>query len=134
AGEQAGVVESVKAASDIYAPVSGEVVAVNGALGDSPERVDSDPYGSWVYHRGPAVPAQLDTLLDAAGHDQAAGDCFTPRRAAPGRAPDRCAAPGPGGPRAIAATPLPVRRRVPCRRWRRRCRRPPGRQSPACHP
>lgn len=73
AGEQAGVVESVKAASDIYAPVSGEVVAVNGALVDSPELINSEPYGSWFYQLRPTDSAELGKLLDAAGYEQAAG-------------------------------------------------------------
>ncbi|HLT04722.1 MAG TPA: glycine cleavage system protein GcvH [Pseudomonas sp.] len=72
AGEQAGVVESVKAASDIYAPVSGEVVAVNGALGDSPELVNGDPYGSWFYQLRPSDVTELEKLLDAAGYEQVA--------------------------------------------------------------
>lgn len=72
AGEQAGVVESVKAASDIYAPVSGEVVAVNGALGDSPELINGEPYGSWFYQLRPTDAAELEKLLDAAGYEQVA--------------------------------------------------------------
>lgn len=66
AGEQAGVVESVKTASDIHAPVSGEVVEVNPALEDDPEIINSDPYGKgWIYKIRPANPAQLDSLLSA---------------------------------------------------------------------
>lgn len=68
AGQEAGVVESVKAASDIYAPVSGEVIAINEALADSPEQVNSDPYGAWFFKLKPAAVAELDTLLDAAGY------------------------------------------------------------------
>lgn len=49
AGDAAGVVESVKAASDIYAPVGGEVIAVNEALADSPERLNEEPYGAWIF-------------------------------------------------------------------------------------
>lgn len=71
AGEQAGVVESVKAASDIYAPVSGEVIAINEALADSPEQVNSDPYGSWFFRLQPSDKAELDKLLDAAGYQAA---------------------------------------------------------------
>ncbi len=70
-GQEAGVVESVKAASDIYAPVSGEVVAINEALADSPELVNSDPYGSWFFRLQPSDPAQLDKLLDATGYQAA---------------------------------------------------------------
>ncbi|MFC3607664.1 glycine cleavage system protein GcvH [Stutzerimonas tarimensis] len=65
AGEDAGVVESVKAASDIYAPVSGEVIAINALLTDSPEQVNGDPYGSWFFRLKPNDPAELDKLLDA---------------------------------------------------------------------
>ncbi|OEC47431.1 glycine cleavage system protein H [Pseudomonas sp. 1D4] len=68
AGQEAGVVESVKAASDIYAPVSGEVIAINEELADSPERVNSDPYGAWFFKLKPANTAELDKLLDAAGY------------------------------------------------------------------
>ena len=71
AGQEAGVVESVKAASDIYAPVSGEVVAINEALADSPELVNSDPYGSWFFRLQPSDKAELDKLLDAAGYQAA---------------------------------------------------------------
>ncbi|MCG6541199.1 glycine cleavage system protein GcvH [Pseudomonas sp. KSR10] len=68
AGQQAGVVESVKAASDIYAPISGEVVAVNDQLTDSPEMVNSEPYGSWFFRLQPNDASELDKLLDAAGY------------------------------------------------------------------
>lgn len=68
AGQQAGVVESVKAASDIYAPVSGEVLAINEALTDSPESVNGDPYGSWFFRLQPSAAAELDKLLDAEGY------------------------------------------------------------------
>ncbi|HBB80145.1 glycine cleavage system protein H [Stutzerimonas xanthomarina] len=65
AGQQAGVVESVKAASDIYAPVSGEVIAVNEQLADTPELVNNEPYGSWFFRLQPSDPAELDKLLSA---------------------------------------------------------------------
>ena len=65
AGQQAGVVESVKAASDIYAPVSGEVIAVNEQLADTPELVNNEPYGSWFFRLQPSDPAELDKLLNA---------------------------------------------------------------------
>lgn len=74
AGDAAGVVESVKAASDIYAPVSGEVIAVNEALSDSPEALNSDPYASWIFKLKPSNPAELDKLLDAAGYTAAIGE------------------------------------------------------------
>ena len=67
-GQEAGVVESVKAASDIYAPLAGEVIAINEALPDSPEAVNSDPYGSWFFKLQPSDIAQLDELLDAAAY------------------------------------------------------------------
>ncbi len=66
AGDEAGVVESVKAASDIYAPVSGSVVAVNEALDDAPETVNQDPYGDgWFFKIQPDDIAELDELLDS---------------------------------------------------------------------
>jgi glycine cleavage system H protein len=74
AGEQAGVVESVKAASDIYAPISGEVIAINEELGGSPELLNSDPYGAWIFKLKPSDKAELDKLLDAAGYKAAIGE------------------------------------------------------------
>ncbi|TRX75188.1 glycine cleavage system protein GcvH [Pseudomonas mangiferae] len=71
AGQEAGVVESVKAASDIYAPLGGEVVAVNETLGDSPEAVNGDPYGSWFFKLKPSDPAELEKLLDAGAYQAA---------------------------------------------------------------
>lgn len=66
AGDEAGVVESVKAASDIYAPVSGEIVAVNEALVDAPEIVNGDPYGDgWLYKIKVSDASELDKLLSA---------------------------------------------------------------------
>ena len=65
-GEACAVIESVKAASDIYAPLSGEVVKVNGELEDSPELVNSDPYGEgWLFRIIPSDSAQIDSLMDA---------------------------------------------------------------------
>jgi len=70
AGKDCAVVESVKAASDVYAPVSGQVVAVNEALADSPEIVNTDPYGEgWMFRLQPADPAELDGLMDAAEYE-----------------------------------------------------------------
>ena len=74
AGDVAGVVESVKAASDIYSPIGGEVTAVNAALGDSPESLNSDPYGAWIFKLKPSDKAELDKLLDAAGYKAAIGE------------------------------------------------------------
>lgn len=63
---QAGVVESVKAASDVYAPISGEVVAINQALVDAPETANSDPYGEgWFFKVKPADANAFDGLLSA---------------------------------------------------------------------
>lgn len=70
AGKETAVVESVKAASDVYAPVSGEVVAVNSALGDSPETVNKDPYGAgWMFRLKTANAAELKGLLDAGAYE-----------------------------------------------------------------
>jgi len=67
--ETFGVVESVKAASDLYSPISGTVVAVNDALTDQPELVNSGPYeAGWMIRVKPAHPAELNNLLDAAGY------------------------------------------------------------------
>lgn len=69
AGDEVAVVESVKAASDIYAPVSGTVVEVNEALLSAPEAINNDPFGEgWMFILEPADPAALDTLLDAAAY------------------------------------------------------------------
>lgn len=66
AEEQAGVVESVKAASDVYAPIAGEVVEINQALVDAPETANGEPYGAgWFFKVKPANPADLDGLLSA---------------------------------------------------------------------
>jgi glycine cleavage system H protein len=69
AKEECGVVESVKAASDIYAPVAGEIVAVNEALADAPELINSDPYGDgWILRIRAANPGDVDELNDAQGY------------------------------------------------------------------
>ena len=67
-GEECGVVESVKAASDIYAPVSGEVMAVNDELASAPEKINQDAYGAWMFKLRPSDPGELGALLDAAGY------------------------------------------------------------------
>ncbi|WP_028079382.1 glycine cleavage system protein GcvH [Solimonas soli] len=68
--ESCAVVESVKAASDVYAPIAGEVVASNAKLGDNPEILNSDPYeGGWLWKMKPANAADVDALLDAAGYE-----------------------------------------------------------------
>ncbi|MDE1198089.1 MAG: glycine cleavage system protein GcvH [Pseudomonas sp.] len=75
AGDAAGVVESVKAASDIYSPVGGEVVAVNEALGDAPEELNNTPYESWIFKVKPSnADGDLAKLLDAAGYKTAIGE------------------------------------------------------------
>ena len=66
AGQECAVVESVKAASDVYSPISGEVVAVNEAISDSPELVNKEPYGEgWMMRIKPAAAAEVDALMDA---------------------------------------------------------------------
>ena len=66
AGSECCVVESVKAASDVYCPLAGEVAAVNGALADSPELINSDTYGEgWLFRLTPSDAAAVDALLDA---------------------------------------------------------------------
>ncbi len=66
AGQEAGVVESVKAASDIYAPVSGTVIAINATLEDNPETINADPYiDGWFFKLKPTDADELDELLDA---------------------------------------------------------------------
>ena len=67
-GAECGVVESVKAASDIYAPVSGEVSAINEALAGSPEKINPDAYAAWIFRLTPSDPDELGQLLDAAGY------------------------------------------------------------------
>ncbi len=66
--EECAVVESVKAASDVYAPIAGEVVAVNDAVEASPESLNKDPYGAWMFRIRPNDPADLEGLLDAASY------------------------------------------------------------------
>ncbi|MBK6508522.1 MAG: glycine cleavage system protein GcvH [Haliea sp.] len=71
AGDDAGVVESVKAASDIYSPVGGEVIEINRQLEDDPETVNSDPYNDgWFFKLQPSDPAELDALLSAGDYQQ----------------------------------------------------------------
>jgi len=71
AGDEAGVVESVKAASDIYAPVSGEVIAINEQLEDEPETVNADPYNDgWFFKLQPSDISELEALLSAEDYQQ----------------------------------------------------------------
>jgi glycine cleavage system H protein len=75
AGKECAVVESVKAASDVYAPVSGEITETNAALADSPEIVNSDPYGEgWLFRIKPSDAGELDLMLDAKAYQQAAAE------------------------------------------------------------
>lgn len=68
AGQPVGVVESVKAASDIHAPISGTVIAVNEGLTEAPEGVNTHPYQSWFYRLQPSNVEELQQLLDAEGY------------------------------------------------------------------
>ena len=75
AGAVVAVVESVKAASDIYSPVSGEVVAANGDLVKSPQLVNTDPYGAgWLYKVKLTAPAEIDALKDVAAYKALIGE------------------------------------------------------------
>jgi len=74
ASEACGVVESVKAASDIYAPVAGEILEVNAALVDAPEKVNADAYASWLFKLKPDNAADVAKLLDAAAYNAAVGE------------------------------------------------------------
>jgi glycine cleavage system H protein len=67
-GENCAVVESVKAASDIYMPAAGEVIAVNADLANSPEKVNADAYGAWMFRIKPDNAADLGELMDAAAY------------------------------------------------------------------
>ena len=75
AGDSVGVIESVKAASDTYAPVSGEVVEVNEELEDAPERINQDPYGDgWMYKISMEDPEEVGDLLDSEAYSEAIAD------------------------------------------------------------
>jgi glycine cleavage system H protein len=74
ANEACAVVESVKAASDIYAPIAGEIVAVNPALAGTPEVVNEGAYDAWLFKMKPADPAAVNGLLDAAAYQATIGD------------------------------------------------------------
>ena len=69
-GEACAIVESVKAASDVYAPFAGEVVAVNDGVVGSPEKLNEDPYGAWLFRLKPAHPDALAKMLDAAAYEK----------------------------------------------------------------
>lgn len=71
AGKDCAVVESVKAASDVYAPIAGEVTEVNGAVVDAPETVNKDPYGTgWLFRMKPTSAADVNKLMDAKAYEQ----------------------------------------------------------------
>jgi len=74
AGEAVGVVESVKAASDIYAPVAGEIVGANDALAGAPEQVNQDAYAAWMYRVKPDDAGAFEKLLDAAAYEKIAAE------------------------------------------------------------
>lgn len=69
-GEECAVVESVKAASDVYAPVAGEVVAANDEVEASPDAINRDAYAAWMFKIKPANPADVNELLDAAAYQK----------------------------------------------------------------
>jgi len=68
--EDCAVVESVKAASDIYAPISGEVIAVNDEVESSPEKINEDCYSAWLFKLKPGNAAEIDGLLDASDYEE----------------------------------------------------------------
>lgn len=70
-GENCAVVESVKAASDIPAPVSGEIIAANPLVADAPQRLNQDPYDAWLFRIRPVDPAEIAALLEAAAYRRA---------------------------------------------------------------
>lgn len=74
AGEEFGALESVKAASDLYSPVSGTVIAVNAELEDAPEKVNEDAYANWIIKVEMSDPSELDALMDAAAYKEHIGE------------------------------------------------------------
>ncbi|MFI4920498.1 MAG: glycine cleavage system protein H [Gammaproteobacteria bacterium] len=74
AGEACAVVESVKAASDVYSPIAGEVVEGNPVLADTPEKLNQDAYGAWLMRLKPANPADLNGLMDAKAYEKFLAD------------------------------------------------------------
>jgi glycine cleavage system H protein len=71
-GDECGVIESVKAAADIYAPLSGEIVAANEELADAPGKINEQPYEAWMFRIRPSDPGELSALLDAAAYQRVA--------------------------------------------------------------
>lgn len=74
AGDAAGAIESTKAASELFAPIGGEVTTVNEALTADPDLLNEHPYGSWIFRLRPSNKDELDKLLDAAGYKAAFGE------------------------------------------------------------
>lgn len=68
AGEECAVVESVKAAADVYAPIGGEVVAANSELDSAPEKINDDPYAAWIFKLKPDNAADINGLMDATAY------------------------------------------------------------------
>ena len=74
AGEACAVVESVKAASDVYSPLAGEIVAANADAAATPEVVNQDAYAAWLFRIRPTDPSAMDAMLDARGYQAVIGD------------------------------------------------------------
>ena len=74
AGDACAVVESVKAASDVYAPIAGEIVESNAALAGSPEAINADAYAAWLFRMRPADPTALSSFMDAGAYKQFVAD------------------------------------------------------------
>ena len=72
--EVAGVIESVKTAADLHAPLSGVVVTANPEAAAAPERINTDPYGTWLFRMRPDDPGAVDALLDAAAYEKISGE------------------------------------------------------------
>lgn len=72
AGDEFGALESVKASSELYTPVSGTVVAVNSELEDAPEQINEDPYAAWIIKVEMSDKSELDSLMDAAAYEKVA--------------------------------------------------------------
>lgn len=73
-GEACGVIESVKTAADVHAPASGVVIEINPVLADTPEAVNADPYGAWLFRMKISNSAELAALLDAAAYEKVADE------------------------------------------------------------
>ena len=68
--EECAVAESVKAAADVYSPISGEVTAVNSSLVDEPGKINEDAYSAWLFKMKPSNPAEIDAMLDATAYTE----------------------------------------------------------------